>query len=282
MVRNSLLLRWKDGFRTRTDSSSVSTWGRREGFLSVAGIDSAKSADGAGDTALTLYAQPRRGITAAYEPASDSEIPYSGNLVPGKTLTAPDESNLATSYRCESVTVTEDDNGYLQFVPELTNPVETDRTRTQRWLSRIGQGTLNGRSSAATLLDAVSPQTSGGRIGTRDVVFSKGVLEVSTSPPLLVAKSSRLTMVQATVVPGSTNPALTFRILRNGTALSFTAPGGSALTTFSLTPSVARLVLLPSTADYVVAESDTISIDLVSVASDANLFGVTATLADLF
>ena len=66
------------------------------------------------------------------------------------------------------------------------------------------------------------------------------------------------------------------------TALSFTPPGGSAATTFSLTPSVPRLVLLPSTADYVVAESDTIAIDLVSVAADANLFGVTATLADLF
>jgi len=281
MVRNKLLVRWKGGFRTRTDSGSVSTWGTREGFLSIAGVDSAPSADSVGDTALSLYGQPRETITAAYEPASSGEVPYTSSLLPGTTLTAPNESGVGATYRVESLTVTEDDDGNLTYTPELSSLVETYQTRTQRWLSRVGQGTLAGRSSAATLLEALTPDTSGGRIETQDVSFSKGVLEISTSPALLIAKTRRLTMIQATVVPGATSPAITFQIKKNGTALSLAQPGGSSATSFSLTPSVGRMVLLPAAGDIVVSEADTITIGLTAVAADAGFFAVTATLSDL-
>jgi hypothetical protein len=279
MVRNKLLVRWKGGYRTRTDSGSVSTWGTREGFLSIAGVDSAPSADSAGDTALSLYAQPRRSVTAAFEPASSGEVPYTSSLLPGTTLTAPAESGTA-SYRVESIACTEDDDGNLGWVPELSSVVETERTRTQRWLARIGSGTLAGRSATATLLETLSPETSGGRLNTRDVSFSKGVLEVSTSPSLFISKASRLTMIQCGVLPGATSPAVTFRILRNGTALSFATPGGSPATSFSLTPSVGRLVLVPGSDDIVVNEGDLVAIDLTAVAADAQGFSVSALLSD--
>lgn len=281
MPKNALLLRWKGGYATKTDSSSVSTYGRREGFLSAATVDSAASISQAGTTALSLFATPRTSISATHEPASDAEAPYTG-YAPGHTLTAPNESGSGTSYRCEGLTVSEDDNGYLTYTAELSSLVETERRRQQLWLSRVGNGTLAGRSAAASLLETVDPQTTGGRLATRDVAFSKGVLEVSTSPSLLIAKSSRITMIQATVVPGSASPCVTFRILRNGSALSFATVGGSPATSFSLTPSAARLVLLPGSDDLVVSESDKITIDLTAVAADANLFGMTATLADVF
>ncbi|NBW09914.1 MAG: hypothetical protein EBR82_18000 [Caulobacteraceae bacterium] len=279
MVRNKLLVRWKGGYRTRTDSGSVSTWGTHEGFLSIAGVDSAPSADSAGDTALNLYGQPRRSVTAAFEPASSGEVPYTSSLVPGSTLTAPTESGTDT-FRVESLTVTEDDDGNLSYTPELTSLVETERTRTQRWLARVGNGTLAGRSATAQLLETLSPETTGGRLNTRDVSFSKGILEVSTSPSLFISKASRLTMIQCGVLAGATSPAVTFRILLNGTALSFASAGGSPATSFNLTPSVGRLVLFPGSSDHVVNEGDIVAIDLTAVAADASGFSVTATLSD--
>ena len=282
MPKNALLLRWKGGYATKTDGTSIGDYGRREAFLSAATVDSAASIESTGAAALSLFSQPRVSTTAAWEPQSDAEAPYLA-VNPGDYLTVPNSSGVGITARVEALTVTEDDNGYLSYTGEFQNLVETERRRQATWLSRVGTGALGGRSAAASLLEQVDPETGGsGRINTRDVVFSKGVLEVSTSPALLVAKSSRLTMIQATIVPGATSPAITFRILKNGSALSFAPVGGSAATSFSLTPSVARLVLLPSAGDIVVAESDTIAIDLTAVAADANLFGMTATLADLF
>lgn len=280
MPKNILLVRWKGGFAEKEDPASEAVYGRREAFLSVANIDSEASIESVGAQALSAYSLPRTGISASYEPLSDAETPYVG-LFPGDSLTAPDAAGTPTTYRVEGFTATEDDDGNLTFTPELSTLLETDRRRQQRWLSRVGSGTLAGRSATATLLPTIDPDTGGGRVETKDVSFSKGTLEATTSPPLLVAKSWRLTQVLATVTAGTTSPCVSFQVLKNGVAQAFAKPGGTSNTTFDLTPSAARIVLLPSSEDILVTEADTISIALSGVAADASAFSVTATLAAL-
>lgn len=283
MPKNALLVRWRGGYVTRTDSGSVSTYGRREAFLSTATLESAASTNAAADTALSLYAQPRTSVTCAYEPLSDSETPYIG-VFPGDTLTAPDADGSASTYRVEGFTVSESDDGVLSYVPELSALVETERRRQQTWLTRIGQGTLGGRSSTASLLDTLDPDVTRGQLRTEDKNFSKGVLAVEQSPPLLLSKNYRLSMVVVSLgTPGST--ATSLRILQGATPLTFSVrgTGGSTTTTLSLTAGQTRKIFLaPNSSDIPITPGTQLTVDLTAVGTGAEDLVVTATLADVF
>lgn len=283
MPKNALLVRWRGGYVTRTDSGSVGTYGRREAFLSTATLESSASTNAAADTALSLYSSPQSSITCAYEPANDAETPYLG-VFPGDTLSAPDAAGNATTYRVEGFTVTEDENGELSYTPELSSLVETDRRRQQTWLARIGQGTLGGRSSSAALLDTLDPDVTRGRLPTQDRTFSKGVLAVEQSPPLLLSQNYRLTMLVVSLgTAGSSTTSV--RILQGGSPLSFSVRGvgGSTTSTLSLTAGQTRKIFLaPNGGDLPITPGTQLTVDLTAVGTGAENLVVTATLADVF
>lgn len=280
MPRNAILTRFKDGWVTRTNSGSISTYGRREGFLSVAAVEDEAGANAAGDGGLFVTANPRTSIVLGIEPLGDSDTPYLGYW-PGDSVTAPNETGTPATYRCEGVTVTEDEDGQLTFVPELSQLYDTSVRRNQTWLERVGNGTLGGRSAVASLAMDINANVDRGRLDTRDAVFSQGFIEVKSSPGLPFNEVYRMTMVTATLQTAGTSTT-SFQILKNGSALTWSV-GGSDTTTISLASGeVRKVAIAPTTGDNFVTEADSVTVSTTAVGTGAENLSVAVIVADKF
>jgi hypothetical protein len=280
MPRNAILTRFKDGWVTRTNSSSISTYGRREGFLSVAAVEDETGANAAGDGGLFQTANPSTSIVLGIEPTGDADTPYLGYW-PADSVTAPNESGTPTVYRCEGVTVSEDDDGQLSFVPELSQLFDTLTRRNQTWLERIGNGTLNGRSAVASLALDINANVDRGKLGTRDAVFSQGTIEVNSSPGMPFNEVFRMTMVTATLQTAGSSTT-SFQILKNGATTNWSV-GGSDTSTISLTSGeVRKVAIAPTTGDNFVTEADSITISTTAVGTGAENLSVSIIIADKF
>ena len=75
-ILNAVLVRYAKGYKAASDASSVSSYGRREGFLSLSSLEEPDSASQSGTKTLELYAQLQRTVTIGIEPASDADCPY--------------------------------------------------------------------------------------------------------------------------------------------------------------------------------------------------------------
>lgn len=130
-------------FTTRTSAGSVSTYGRRETFLSLANTADSALVTLASDQVLNNSATPADGVTVQLDPTGpqaylDFEV--------GDRLWLVDNVGTKTSYRVRSLTVTQDDAGLLQFVPELgTARADLDK-RLARALARIERGNAGGET----------------------------------------------------------------------------------------------------------------------------------------
>lgn len=147
-LTNALLLRWADGYTWTTDSGSITTYSRREGYLAVA----ASSKDEALRIAAAVLADtkdPAVAVTAVLEPTGTGDNPYADFAV-GDYITAPDPAGAATSQRVMGLAVSEDGNGDNIIVPELTSLREIQEQAVQRWLKRMANGTLGGTSASST------------------------------------------------------------------------------------------------------------------------------------
>lgn len=128
-------------FTTRTNAGSVSTYGRRETFLSLANTTDSAVVTLASDQVLNNAATPADGVTLQLDPTGpqaylDFEI--------GDTIFLVDSIGAKTSYRVRALTVTQDDAGLLQFIPELgTARADLDK-RLTRALARVERGNAGG------------------------------------------------------------------------------------------------------------------------------------------
>lgn len=119
MIVNSLLIRWRDGYTSITDTTTTGAFGVREQFLSLGNTPSAEEAERAGAVVLAAGLRDlEERITAGLEPEGAGDTPYAAFFV-GDTITVPDSTGSAASRRVTSLTVAEDADGMLTFVPEL-------------------------------------------------------------------------------------------------------------------------------------------------------------------
>jgi hypothetical protein len=118
MIVNALLVRWADGYISVVDATSVAAIGRREAYLSVGNALSTEEATRAAEALLARYSTSAEDITAAIEPVDDTDRPYIAFGV-GDTVTVPDSSGVPVLRRVSAITVVEDDDGVLTYVPEL-------------------------------------------------------------------------------------------------------------------------------------------------------------------
>lgn len=117
-LTNALLVRWADGFVEVADAPSIATNGRHEGFLSAGNAPSIEEATRTGQGVLARFATDNEKVTAMFEAIDDTDRPYTGFGV-GDTITVPDSTGAAATRRVAGITVTEDEDGVLLFVPEL-------------------------------------------------------------------------------------------------------------------------------------------------------------------
>lgn len=217
-ILNAVLVRYAKGYKSATDSSSVSSFGRREGFLSLSSLEEPDSAAKSGTQTLALYAQLQRTVTIGIEPASDADCPYKGVWL-RDAVTAPGIDATPTTYRVVGITANVDDEGFAKFVPELDTKADAFMDRTKLWLKRVGDGTLAGRSPKAQLVRPLDTQVLSGKV---EVVsppnFSQATVAVETSPRWSPDKTFRLTQIDITLdTPGTT--ATSIRLKKSGSVL---------------------------------------------------------------
>lgn len=230
MIVNSLLARYKGGFSTDTDSSSVATYGRREGYLSLTEVTNAPNVAIATDRYLGRFGLPFSSITAQLSPATTAATPYVGQWHPGATITVPRPSTGTDAVaQVRALTMTEDDEGNLVFAPELLTLMETRASQTDLYLRRLGEGTLNGRAAAATVAGDIDPDMRSGRCQTWEQVFSQDTLEVKESGQWVPSDYGRLLTVQATLLTAGTT-ATTVQVKVSGVAVSTSVNGSSSST----------------------------------------------------
>lgn len=233
MIVNSLLARYKGGFSTDTDSTSVAIYGRREGYLSLTEVTNTPNVGIATGRYLVRFGSPFSSITARLSPRTTAATPYLGQWHPGATVTVPRPSTgAATVAQVRAITTTEDDEGNVVFAPELLTLLETRAAQTDLYLRRLGEGTLNGRAAAATVAGDIDPDMKSGRVQTWEQVFSQDTLEVKPSADWVPSDYGRLLTVNATMVtPGTT--ATTVQVLVNSSPVPISV-NGSVSTTLTI------------------------------------------------
>jgi len=269
-IKNALLTRFQGGYRTDTDATSISANGRRESFLSLTSTaNSASTLAAIGEYLDTLDS----GITtvrAGLLPTSAAETPYAGAWGPGSTVTVPRLSNSLTgeAMQVRSITVTENDaTGQLSFTPELVRPAETRFQQSDGQLRQLNDGTLNGRSAAATIAGDLDPDVRAGRVQTTETTFTKDNLEASVSPPW---SPSSYVRVQSALVQvktrGTTSTTLTIR--QGTTALTWLQSGGATSSTITL-PANTDNIFAMTTSHVRLAPTDQLSVEILTFGTGA-------------
>lgn len=169
-VRNTVLVGYgTNQFVTRTNSGSVSNYGRKETFLNLSNTNSGTHANLAGDQVLSVSAVPSDGITVQL--SSDGPQPYI-NFNVGDYVWVHDHTGTRTKYRVSSISVTEAEDGTVSFVPEL-GTLRADLTRRlNRALARLEAKNANGT--------ATTDLVPGGGTGGQIVVLPGGVILPAT------------------------------------------------------------------------------------------------------
>lgn len=155
-VVTALLVRWQGGFMERTDTGSVTSWGRKEGFLQLGNIANEGEVDRVCTAVFGFQSEPRVATVLSIEPqATDPDgvdhhdEPYVDFGV-GDTITAPDVDGTASVQRVVALTVAEDNDGEVTFANELKNQLTVQDERFADQLKRMSNGTLQGSSLSAS------------------------------------------------------------------------------------------------------------------------------------
>lgn len=144
MIANALLVLWHGGWRERLNYDVISGSVRVEGLLGLGSIQSPQEADRIADAQLDLFSTPQVEITIGMDPLSEEDTPYLGyNL--GDTMTIAESVE-----RVISISITEDDDGILTFVPQFRDSLPTEQDRLNLAIKKMSNGTLGGSSKPAT------------------------------------------------------------------------------------------------------------------------------------
>lgn len=170
-IKNWGLIAFGDGYLDGGIDASVTSYGRREAFLSLGNVRSGVSAITTAYNTLDPISTPDLSVLVEIEPADTSEEPYTAFGL-GDTVTVPNRAGTPTAYRVVSISGEENDDGLITWYIELATARELYQQRQERWLRRTAHGTLDGRSRSAT---PSSPHIlSSGKVNVTEISFSTG------------------------------------------------------------------------------------------------------------
>lgn len=120
MPTSVLLIRWNGGWHEYVSLTAEAEFGRREAFLSLGAVQSVSEARRLAKAEIeNQFGKIREQITAEHRPEDLSQIPYVAYRPGDSKITAPNFNGDDTQYDVNSMTVTEDDDGELTFVPSI-------------------------------------------------------------------------------------------------------------------------------------------------------------------
>lgn len=151
MPTNVFIARWNGGWHEVVDAASIAAFGRYEAMLSLGAQQSVEETTRVAEHELETFAQLREQSTLEHAPISISEAPYVA-YGPADRLTAPDFYGTPTLFRVAAMTVAEDDDGVLAFVPIIgDSTVELEfEDHLALDIVKMTPGTLGGRSRSAS------------------------------------------------------------------------------------------------------------------------------------
>lgn len=137
MPTSVLLIRWNGGWHEYVHLAAESEFGRSEAFLSLGAVQSVPEARRLAKAELdNQFAKVREQITAEHRPESLSQVPYVAYKPGDSKITAPDFNGDNDQYEVSSMTVTEDDDGVLTFVPTLGDNILDPESFQQEGIKR--------------------------------------------------------------------------------------------------------------------------------------------------
>lgn len=117
------LVRWNGGWTEVVHRSGLLEHGRSEGFLSLGAEQSEDEAERLARAELSgQFGKIREQVTAEHRPDGTNEMPFVAYR-PGDKITAPNYYGMNDKYQVQSVTVNEDDEGVLSFVPSIGDTI---------------------------------------------------------------------------------------------------------------------------------------------------------------
>lgn len=136
-----LLVRWNGGWHEYVHLPSEVAFGRSEAFLSLGAVQSVPEARRlARAEIVNQFGKIREQITAEHRPEDLDQIPYVAYKPGNAKITAPNFTGSNDTYEVTSMTVTEDDEGELTFVPTIGDNI-LDVRELQREIRGSGQKT---------------------------------------------------------------------------------------------------------------------------------------------
>lgn len=181
MSVNALLIRWKHGYTQVGETAPP----LRMGYLTLGSVETESEAKRIGGQELVRLAGDRTQVSLGADPNAAAVNAYGTGWNVGDyvhTLAAStaqqalttevglaltDENNQpltvewSEAVRVMQVSVAEDDNAALTIIPDLSTLLEQQEVRTQRWLTAMVDGTMNGSSAVASPI--VTPEWVPGR-----------------------------------------------------------------------------------------------------------------------
>ncbi len=273
---NDVLVDFKTDDLVRTADASVEEIGRYEGFISIPACDVPPSAAAAGDAILAIYAEAEPTVTVAIDPYN-GPVPLSADLPIGwNSAIGP----LEDSFQLVAVTGRKVDR-WVELIPEFGVAQAVAEQRQRTWLQRLGDGTLQGRSSIAQLITDDDSGIVRGKITTETRDFSQAVIEEEISSPAAnVEKDKRLTMMLYTLEEASTAGNTTIEVLVGGVVVEMSV-GGIDVDEIPLGPTeYRRIVLAPSSGDVLIPAGAKLTYKTLSAGDGAGIIAVNATLAE--
>lgn len=117
------LVRWNGGWTEVVHQTAVLTYGRSEGFLSLGAEQSENEAERLARAELEdKFGRIQEQVTVEHRPEDVSKVPFIGYR-PGDKITAPDFYGDTKQYPVQSITVNEDQDGVLSFVPSIGDTI---------------------------------------------------------------------------------------------------------------------------------------------------------------
>jgi hypothetical protein len=163
-VINALLVRWAKGWHEVFDQPAIDLNGRHEGTLSLGVEQSVAEVERVATGQLAVTA--REEIAVDLAPMGPGDTPYAAFGV-ADTVTVPGLAGGPTQERVTALTVAEDENGQLSWVPELKDVLLTHNERMEQAIQRMANGALGGTSAVASpmpnlVTPAPIPRSDGG------------------------------------------------------------------------------------------------------------------------
>lgn len=271
---NIVLARYKGGYREGLLTTNATNNGRREGFLSLASVNERSAVDNATGKYLAQLGYPIPTATVDIEPLTAGETPY----VSWRTrhqITVPDESGTPTAYRVSAITVTEDDNGDLTFVPELRSNMDVTVQRYQTWLDRLSNGTLDGRGAGTVPIatDVDGDIVASTKVNIQSQSFSQQLPEALESPPWSPDRRGRVVAMQAKMEINTGTAGTILKVKKNGTAITWNQ-NGTSTSSLVMPPGVNWIYCYLESADIVVEETDKLTIECVQAGDETEQLNV--------